>query len=215
MIIVSGGESGLGAELMKREGTVNLPRSVIRAGKFAIDDWFINQKQPFFGLINNFGINHLSWIGRTPEADAEILAVNVLAPYWIINSLVSQGYVCRVINIASAAHRVPMRCSSLYCASKAALVQLTKVMARELAPSGWVINCLAPGMMEETEMGRLTVEQVKELRGWDATQADQYAKSLIPMGRFTSIEEVAGAVWKVYDLPDYINGTTIEMMGAA
>lgn len=175
----------------------------------------ILQDGPIDKVINNWGINHLSWIGETPEYDQEIFKFNVMSPYWTINALVANNQVCRVVNIASATYRIPQRCTTLYCASKAALVQMTKVMARELAPKGWVINAIAPGLIEDTRMSELTNEQVMDLRGWGPATIDNYARKLIPMDRYTNRKEVADAIWKIFELPSYINGTVIDMMGGA
>jgi NAD(P)-dependent dehydrogenase (short-subunit alcohol dehydrogenase family) len=136
-----------------------------------------------------------------------------MGPYWVINALAARDQVCKVVNIASAAHRVPMRCSALYCASKAALVHMTKVMARELAPKGWVINSVSPGMIPETRMSEMTRNQVAELRGWDPKTAEQYAFSLIPMGRYSSRIEITNAVYGMLSMPEYVNGTNLDIMG--
>lgn len=220
--IVSGAEQGLGQTIalhLLHAGydVRNLSGDVIREGKRAIEmelDRF-NIASPTLTLINNFGINHLSWIGETPEEDAEILNINVLAPYWIINHLVSHSYIGRVINVASQTYRVPQRTTALYCASKAALVHLTRVMARELAPKGWIINAIAPGKIMGTEMQRLTDEQVLTLRGWTEKEAEHYAEGLVPAGRFTYRAEVASAIMNMLKLPDYVNGTVLDMTGGA
>jgi len=183
-------------------------------GKKAIESYLKLNGNDFDYVVNNFGTNHLSWIGTTEEDDEDIMRWNVMGPYWVINYLVGNGNKpARVVNIASATHRVPQRTTSLYCASKAALVQMTKVMARELAPSGWIINALAPGKIEDTEMSQLTDQQVCELRGWSKEQADSYALSNVPMGRFTNRLEVTNAVFKLLEMPDYVNGICLDVMG--
>lgn len=222
MILVTGSDSSLGSQLMRKsliegdtEEIVGLTMHQMR-GMFVIEDEIgdiLSKKGKIDKVVNNYGINHLSWIGETPLADYQMLVQNVMSPYWVINTLVAQGQVCRVVNIASATYRVPQRCTAIYCASKAAVVQLTRVMARELAPKGWVINALAPGLIEDTRMAQLTNAQVKELRGWSQEEMDAYATKLVPMGRFTNRKEVADAIWKIFELPDYINGTVIDMMG--
>lgn len=226
MIIVTGSDSSLGQQLMgscphdEREGTLGVKivgmSSWIMAEKRSIDERvleIIAEHGSIDKVINNYGTNHLSWIGKTDVNDDQILINNVMGPYWVINALVKAGQVCQVVNVASATYRVPQRCTALYCASKAALVQMTRVMARELAPQGWTVNAIAPGLIEDTRMARFTNEQVLELRGWSKEEADTYARKLIPMGRYTSREEVADAIWKIFDLPPYINGTIIDMMG--
>jgi 3-oxoacyl-[acyl-carrier protein] reductase len=217
--LLTGAEQGLGAAIMEelfREGyTVNnIPGNVIRGGKSAIEGWLAQMTLNFDVVINNFGINHLSWVGETPEEDEAILNVNVHGPYWVINGLVRGGNPpARVVNIASQTHRVAQRTTALYCASKAALVQLSRVLTRELAPRGWVINTLAPGKIVGTTMQQLTDAQVTDLREWDPVEADKYALNMIPMGRYTSPEEVARAVAVMLQLPAYVNGALIDMTG--
>jgi NAD(P)-dependent dehydrogenase (short-subunit alcohol dehydrogenase family) len=218
MRIVTGADGGLGETILelartRHEEVFNLPAAVIRGGKQAIDEWIGNIDGPVEWVVNNYGINHLSWIGSTPEEDEEILRINMMGPYWVINALAANGHTPRVVNIASATYRVPQRCTALYCASKAGLVQMTKVMARELAPKGWVINALAPGLIVDTDMARLTMKQVIELRDWDPKEAEDYALSLVPCGRYTRRHEVAQMVMSILDMPSYVNGTIIDMMG--
>ena len=165
-------------------------------------------------VVNNYAINHLSWIGDTPSVDEDIILTNIMGPYWVINELVRKGNPpCRVVNVASMTYKVPQRCSALYCASKAALVQMTKVMARELASKGWQINAIAPGAIADTRMTRLTGQQVLKLRGWGGQEADKYMLSLIPMGRITSRNEVAHAIMNLLESELYINGAVLDMTG--
>lgn len=167
-------------------------------------------------VVLNDGTNHLSWIGTTNMADAEILHRNVMLPYWTLNELVRIRGVdkpMRVIFVTSQTYRVPQRTTALYCASKAALTMIMKVAARELAPWGWVINAVAPGKITDTKMSVMTDEQVEELRGWTQDEADQYALKMIPAKRYTNREEVVKTILHVASLPPYVNGTIIEVMG--
>ena len=181
--------------------------------KYAIDKRI--DECPFMidTVINNFGINHLSWIGSTPDGDEAIMRINTMGPYWVINKLVQIGNPCQVVNISSQTYRIPQRCTTLYCASKAALVQMTKVMARELAPQGWVINAFAPGKIFGTKMSEMTDDQVLALRGWSIEEADKYSLSNIPMERFTSINEAADIVKSILGIPAYVNGACIDATG--
>jgi NAD(P)-dependent dehydrogenase (short-subunit alcohol dehydrogenase family) len=182
--------------------------------KHRIRDTAFGRDIPFDVVINNYGINHLSWIGTTPAEDQQILDINVMVPYWVIDKLAQtqKEHQTHVINIASQTARVPQRCTALYCASKAAIVQMTKVMAREMAPH-WQVNSVSPGKIIGTPMTELTDSQVLELRGWDAEMADAYAESLIPMARFTDSIEVANAIMRLLDMPNYVTGINLEVMG--
>jgi 3-oxoacyl-[acyl-carrier protein] reductase len=231
--LITGGEQGLGQaikEVLERKGheAANFPGFLLRAAynypqrKTALEQTLDSTifpmglpRDPIDIVINNFGINHLSWIGETPADDEEIMWINSMAPYWIVNWLYRRqgSRPVRVLNIASQTYRVNQRCTAIYGASKAALVSLTKNMARELAPSGWIINCLAPGKILGTEMTRLTDAQVLALRGWSVEDADEYARKMIPAGRFTNVLEVADAAVRLLDMPPYVNGAVLDVMG--
>lgn len=221
-ILITGADGSLGKALMADANyygwePVGIPMDCCH-GKSSIEnalsDFAFNEAKTPNGIINCHGINHLSWIGQTPVEDAKIIVQNLLVPYWAVNAAQAMGWgPCRVVNVTSQTYRVPQRCTALYAASKAGLVQMTKVMARELAPKGWVINAVSPGKMEDTQMSKLTDEQVLELRGWTRLEADQYAKSNVPMGRFTNSDEISHVIYQTLELPDYVNGTVIEAHG--
>ncbi len=231
--LVTGGDQGLGAAVVRaleeesyevrvipgaalRHAT---QEDVVHALHRALplnDDW-----SQLAVIVNNYGINHLSWIGSTTEADADILRVNVMVPYWVLNSVVAHLAASGIaplqtrylINVASQTYRIAQRTTSLYCASKAALIQMTRVMARELAGSGWVINAVAPGKMVDTEMAARTDAQVLDLRQWTKEGADRYAQEAIPMKRHTSTTEVAAAIVGLLKMPAYVNGTVLDITG--
>ncbi len=221
-VMVTGAEQGLGLALIRHLMLLGLEAHSLeskfmeKGNRFfiqnGIQSWVDKHGLPDM-VVNNYGINHLSWIGDTPQEDENILLTNVMGPYWVVDCLVKMGAKCRVVNVASQTYRVAQRTTSLYCASKAALVQMTKVMARELAPKGWVVNAIAPGKMVDTMMSKLTDGQVIELRGWTVGSADDYARNNIPMSRHTSTDEVAQAIADMLFLPEYINGTVIDMTG--
>lgn len=164
-------------------------------------------------VVNVYGRNHLNWIGDLEQEDYNLMGCNVNVPLAVIDELVKRDNPCKILNIASQTYRVAQRCTAAYCASKAAVVQMTKVAARELAGKGYVINALAPGKIEGTQMSEKTDAQVNHLRGWSKESADKYSASNIPAQRNTTKEEVTLAVLKILALPDYINGSVIDMTG--
>lgn len=206
-----------GWDLGDKSNVLGMPKSVHT--KNAIDVFmaaFYGEVSRLHAAILNDGINHLSWIGTTPEEDENIMLRNVMAPYWTLNALVAlrgRTNPMRVVFVTSQTYKVPQRTTALYCASKAALTQMMRVAARELAPDGWSINAVAPGKIEDTRMSRMTDAQVLELRGWTEEMAHKYAQALVPMGRFTSRPEVANIIESVLNLPSYVNGAVIEATG--
>ena len=110
----------------------------------------------------------------------------------------------RIVNIASrAAHRGETTFAD-YGASKAALVNLTKSIARGCARDGIVAFAVAPGFIA-TDMAA------------EALAAHGPAiRSEVPSGRIASPEEVANvAVFLASGLADYASGTTIDVNGAS
>jgi NAD(P)-dependent dehydrogenase (short-subunit alcohol dehydrogenase family) len=218
-VLLTGASHGLGASIagklkVRGDKVWDLPGSVILSGAVEISNFIAKLPAKPDVIINNYGINHLSWIGMTTIQDEDIIRANLLGPYWVVNYVKRYwGDSCRVVNVASQVYKVPQRCTTLYCASKAGLVHMTKVMARELAPAGWIVNAVSPGKIQDTEMSRLTDAQVLDLRGWDQSTADNYARALIPAGRYTTRAEIADVVIQTLGLPDYVNGAVIEAHG--
>ena len=218
--VVTGDTQGLGqgiASIMKLNGIQVLDYGT-RDTFQSINAFFDGMEERGIGkidfLVNNYGINKLNWLGSIEEDDYKVIDVNVKLPTFVVNELVKRSLgPTRILNIASQTYRVAQRCTTLYCASKAAVVQMTKVMARELAPYGYVVNALSPGKIEGTTMTQMTDAQVLQLRGWTAEQADEYALSMIPAGRFTTIEEMSLTAVKILSLPAYVNGCIIDATG--
>lgn len=224
-VLITGADSGIGLAIRKefaKHCTVadNFSRHYIlngtAGGQLA--------KRMAFGtfrydtVIFNFGYNHLSWIGFTDVSDADIFRYNVLLPYFMVNDIKRAADVGRIempkqfIFLSSSAATTPMRCSTLYCSSKAAVDMMIRCMNRELQPNTRVLG-VAPGMVKGTEMYYKVNEQVGRLRGWDEEQMHGYAKSLIPAKRYTTPEEVAEFVWQVANSPDYVSGCTMKIQG--
>jgi 3-oxoacyl-[acyl-carrier protein] reductase len=110
----------------------------------------------------------------------------------------------KIINVASrAAFRGETEFAD-YGASKAALVNLTRSIARACAADNIVASCVAPGFIE-TEMARSELEA-----HYDEIVAQ------IPLRRVGSVADVAGAiVFLASPLADYLNGVTIDINGGS
>ncbi|MBI2217139.1 MAG: SDR family oxidoreductase [Candidatus Rokubacteria bacterium] len=140
-------------------------------------------------LVNNAGI-----AGRevpVHELSAEdwdrVLAVNLRAPA-LCAGAVARGMIARrrgrIVNVASIGGLTPLARMAPYCAAKAGLVQLTRVMALELARHGVQVNCVCPGYFA-TPMNE---EFFATRAGQDVIQRS------IPMRRLGEPAELAPAV---------------------
>lgn len=108
----------------------------------------------------------------------------------------------RIINISSMWGIVGASCEVHYSASKAAVIGMTKALAREVAPSGITVNCIAPGVID-TPMNK----------GFD----EETMKALIeetPVGRIGTPEDVARAILFLADEKNgFITGQTLGIDG--
>lgn len=111
----------------------------------------------------------------------------------------------RVILLSSLAALRPKVVSGAYAASKAAVTQLTRVMAAEWAPSGVLVNALAPGTVD-TPMVRAVA---------DPTASKGYRPSGVsPVGRIAQPEDVVDVMmFLLGDGARYLAGTTIPVDG--
>jgi NAD(P)-dependent dehydrogenase (short-subunit alcohol dehydrogenase family) len=109
----------------------------------------------------------------------------------------------RVINIASVAADFGVDRGVAYCASKAGVLGLTRVMALELAPYGINVNAIAPGPVDTEQLRGLLTDEEIQLRA-----------RVVPLKRFASPAEIArAAVFLASEDSDYINGEVLRVDG--
>jgi 3-oxoacyl-[acyl-carrier protein] reductase len=159
-------------------------------------------------LVNNAGINFLTpqWEAIPEEEWDRVFAVNVKGSYFCIcaasKPMRQQGW-GRIVNIGSIAGKVGGPSSGIhYCASKAALMCLTKNFARLLAPDGITVNAIAPGLID-TEM----------TSGWPQESKIKYMEGT-PLKRLGQPEDIAGAViYLASGLAAYVTGEVLDVNG--
>ncbi|MDD5603663.1 MAG: SDR family oxidoreductase [Eubacteriales bacterium] len=157
-------------------------------------------------LINNAGISaQRLFTGITEDEWDRMMAVNLkgvfnctqsVAPY-----MISAKSGC-IINISSVWGIVGASCEVHYSAAKAGVIGFTKALAKELAPSGIRVNCIAPGIID-TDMMKCFSAEEKECM-----------KQEIPAMRFGRIGEVAAcALFLASEGAGYITGQVISPNG--
>lgn len=165
-------------------------------------------------LVYSAGINILDMVPDIEMDDfEEIMQINVMGFVRLVGEIIRSGEPLRsVVVVSSDAAVRPMRGSTMYCASKAALNAAVGCMARELAPKVRV-NAVSPGMTDGTEMTKYIDSKVPAFRGWTPEQARNYERSQIPMGRRATVDEVAEVIESVLYGPDYLTGAIIPVNG--
>ena len=162
-------------------------------------------------LVNNAGVYHIAAIAETDEAMwDEIIDVNVKGSYFCSRAALpalkeSKG---NIVNLGSTAGLAGYAGTTAYCASKGAVVNLTRALALELVPQVRV-NCVCP-TATETEMGRMNFPP--DL----APEAARAAfEASVPMKRLATVDEVAAAIlFLASEEASFITGAALPVDGA-
>ncbi|MCL9782724.1 SDR family oxidoreductase [Vibrio sp. S4M6] len=147
-------------------------------------------------------VAHQDLSGLTDDIIDKILSVNVRAPLAMVRAFQSSLDKKRgcIINITSIAAKTAMGSNIAYCASKAALENMTCSLARALAPNVRVLS-VAPGLIDTEFVKGLDEE-------WRNTQEQS-----TPLQRLADVEEVAKAVLLAAEQLTFSTGTTISVDG--
>ena len=134
-----------------------------------VENLFAEAEKAFGGvdvLINNAGISQIKMINDvTHEEWDKMFAVNTKSAYLCSKRAVSfmvRQHFGRIINISSMWGICGASCEVPYSASKAALIGFTKALAKELAPSGITVNCIAPGLIDTAMNAHLSDEDMAD-----------------------------------------------------
>lgn len=161
------------------------------------------------GLVNCAGVVHMApFVDATVEDFDLTLAVNTRAPMVVsqevVRELMARGLPGSVVNVSSIAAQVGTPLHTAYCASKAALDAMTRVMARELGPQGIRVNSVNP-VVTLTPMGA---------KAWSDPARTEPMLARIPLGRFAQSADVASVIaFLLGDGAAMVNGTCIDVDG--
>jgi 3-oxoacyl-[acyl-carrier protein] reductase len=107
-----------------------------------------------------------------------------------------------IVTMSSSAGRVPGLASPPYAASKAGIVMLTGHLARELAPMGVRVNCVAPSAIMNDRLAKLPPEKLREIA------------SGFPLGRIGVPDDVGLAtLYLVSESSSWVTGVTLDISG--
>ena len=157
-------------------------------------------------LVNNAGIARDNLLMRVkPEELERTVATNVGGPIYCAKAAIRpmmRAKTGRIINLSSVVAESGNPGQVVYASSKAALIGLTKTLAREYASRGITVNAVAPGFIATDMTAGLSEEAQKNI-------VDQ-----TPLGRVGTPQEVAAAVlFLASDEASYITGQVLRVNG--
>ena len=235
--LVTGGSRGIGKSIAKRlasEGAIvvinylrnetaalETKKEIEEAGgqvllsKFDVSDFdtvheeidkIIEKLGGLHILINNAGITKDTLLMRMKEEDWDsVISINLKGIFNCTKAVTRNMFKQRegrIVNLTSVVGEMGNAGQTNYAASKAGIIGFTKACAREMAPRGITVNAVSPGFIKTD----ITDQLPEELR------KDYIDK--IPMNRFGSPEDIAGAVaFLTSDDASYITGEVFRVNG--
>lgn len=157
-------------------------------------------------LVNNAGIaEQIMFCDITEEKWDRMFNVDVKGVYNCIQAALPDmihNKSGRIINISSMWGITGASCEVHYSAAKAAVIGMTKALAKELGPSGITVNAIAPGVISTEMNGNISEEIMSEL------------KEETPIGRIGTPEDIAEtALFLASPKASFITGEVISVNG--
>lgn len=168
------------------------------------------QHGPLDVLVNNAGTN--PYFGPIVDSDEaawdKTMDVNLKAPY-LLSQLCAKQMIERkqggsIINVASIAGISATPMQGIYSVSKAGLIMLTKVMARELGEHKIRVNCICPGLVKTRLSEAL----------WSNPEMEQTIVRMKALGRMGKPDELVGAaLYFASDASTFTSGAVMNVDG--
>lgn len=157
-------------------------------------------------LVNNAGITRDGLMARMSEEQYDtVIAVNqksVFNMMKFVGNIMMRQRSGRIVNLASVAGLYGNPGQINYSATKAAIVGMTKTVAKELGSRGITCNAVAPGFIKTPMTDKLTDEQRSAML------------AQISMKRYGTVDEIAGVVsFLASEDASYVTGQVIEISG--
>ncbi len=170
-------------------------------------------------LVNNAGRS-----GGGPTAQLsdgvwlDVLDTNLTGVFRVTREVLAAGGLGertwgRIVNVASTAGKQGVVLAAPYCASKAGVIGFTKSLGLELAKTGVTVNAVCPGFVE-TPMAQQVRQGYAQLWGNSEDEVLHTFEGRIPLGRYTTAEEVAALIgYLVTDAAAAVTAQAINVCG--
>ena len=151
----------------------------------------------------------VAWQGLTQDMGEEeyrrVMGVDLDGTFYCCQAVLPQmirQYAGRIVTVSSMWGQVGGSCETAYSAAKAGVIGLTKALAKEVAPSGVTVNCVAPGVIDTDMVRTLGAQTLTDL-------AEE-----TPLGRLGRAEDVAECVsFLCSPAGDFLTGQVIAPNG--
>lgn len=161
-------------------------------------------------LVNNAGIAEFGSVENTPLALWErIIAVNLTGTFLCSQAVLPYMKTAggAIVNLASIAGQIGIPKMAAYCASKAAIIGLTRQMAADYTALGIRVNCLCPGRVAGTKLDQNIMRR-------DSVEETQAKIAKYPIGRFGRPDEIAqAALFLASDESSFVAGAALTIDG--
>ena len=169
-------------------------------------------------LVNAAGLVAQGRIEDIPESEWDALfAVNCKGTFLFIKHVVPLMKARRygkIINLSSKSGKTGSALMSHYSATKAAVIGLTQALAHELAGDGITVNCVCPGIVEDTPVwGQVVKGYVDGMRAAPGEIAATFTAK-VPLGRLARVSDVVAVTqFLCSDGGDYLTGQAVNVAG--
>jgi NAD(P)-dependent dehydrogenase (short-subunit alcohol dehydrogenase family) len=210
-IVTEDGELAAVAEEIKKLGRRSMTVQVDVSHKSEVENMAKKVKNQFGAidiLMNGAAINYFSPLLDTPEdmwdKETDINLKGTFLCGQAVGRIMKEQKKGSIINIASDLAFYADHSLAAYCAIKAGVVMLTRVLSRELGSYGVRANCIAPGLTR-TEMGR---------KAWEDAELLEQIEGYTSLGRIATTDDfIAPAIFLASDASSYITGNTLLLNG--
>jgi len=203
-------------------GVRGLPLKADVTDSQAVDE-MVAQTMDAFGridiLVNNAGgvVGPMPVLWIEEAAWNKTLAINATGTFLcsqrVARTMIARREGGKIINIASIAGKGRAPALAAYCAAKAAVLALTRVLAFELAASGIQVNAVCPGEVD-TDLQRWGWQLEANFRGVPYDEVVSGEIEQIPLGRLEQPDDVANLVaFLASSQSDYMTGQAINVDG--